>query len=210
MSKEFICKSPDIICKVINTIFRKSELLYIIYDNKKYYERDSGDHSKNKDKNYPCSGYWTDECKYWSKTDYCAIYPDTIIPTDPLNTITYFTKFDKDYKHYDDTEVLDDLTENTKITFIKDIQIYNPRGVNPDHRGSNHCQLKLPFVYSIIVPKGSYTIFDLASKLFNLKSHKFENHYELYCECFYERNHPLYNMNMVYNDCYVLQFDHGS
>lgn len=206
MITEIICNSPDIVCKVINTIIEKTKLLYVIYDNIQYYER-KHDWNDSKDDKYPCSEYWHDECNYWSKSELCAIYPDTVIPTDPLNRITYFTKFDMDrmYIH----EIIEELTEDSKITFVKDIQVYNPIGINPDHRGSNHCQLKLPFVFSIIIPKGTYTIFDLASKLYNLKSHKFENNYELYCGCLYEDNHPLYK-NILYNECYVLQFDHGS
>ncbi len=70
-----------------------------------------------------------------------------------------------------------------QIKFIldKDIVISNISGCNKDHRGSDHTILKLPFVKEVNLGK-EFTFYDLLTANSNLKSHKFDNNYEMFCK----------------------------
>ncbi len=89
------------------------------------------------------------------------------------------------------------------IQFVsnKDIVITNNCGFNEDHRGSNHTILKLPFVSEVNLGK-KFTFYDLLTANSNLKSHKFDNNYELFCETTCTDKNDLIEIELI--------FDHGS
>lgn len=95
------------------------------------------------------------------------------------------------------------LFQTNEIKFIsnKNIKIINRNGFNKDHRGSDHTLLKLPFVSEVDLGK-EFTLYDLLVSNSNLKSHKFENWYELYCgtDSIQTNNSIIVRLN----------FDHGS
>tara|TARA_R110002111_G_scaffold21318_13_gene49818 strand:+ start:1235 stop:1567 length:333 start_codon:yes stop_codon:yes gene_type:complete len=80
------------------------------------------------------------------------------------------------------------------------VKLVNNAGINHDHRGSDHCLVKIPFYDAIILENP--TTHDFIRALYQIKSHHWENWYELFCTS---------NIN-VENDIYTLeiQFDHGS
>jgi hypothetical protein len=90
-----------------------------------------------------------------------------------------------------------------EIKFIskKNIKIINKNGFNNDHRGSDHTLLKLPFVSELELGT-EFTLYDLLVANSNLKSHKFDNWYELYCGTKCKQTQNLVTIE--------LDFDHGS
>lgn len=85
-----------------------------------------------------------------------------------------------------------------KFVADADVTLVNNCGINDDHRGSNHTLLYLPFVESVSLGR-EFTFFDLLTANANLKSHKFDNNYELFCEAFINEQGQV-----------ELVFDHGS
>ena len=63
------------------------------------------------------------------------------------------------------------------IVLDRTVLLVNPEGVNRDHRGSDHCQVELPFQSKVEVKQGQ-SLVALADGLWRAKSHKFENWYE--------------------------------
>lgn len=97
----------------------------------------------------------------------------------------------------------EDFMNPTKIKLVSDksVIIYNPCGFNHDHRGSDHTLLKLPWVEKVNLGK-EFTLYDLLTGYYNLKSHKFDNNYELFCDA---------SSKLVGDSIQVkLYFDHGS
>jgi hypothetical protein len=94
----------------------------------------------------------------------------------------------------------------------KPLRFLNTSGFNHDHRGSDHTKIILDF-HSQYVPKYkintidgepyySITFTDFVDACYRVKSHKFENHYEMFlhinCKC------PPSSFDLC------LVFDHGS
>jgi hypothetical protein len=93
--------------------------------------------------------------------------------------------------------------EPDQIQFVSgsDIIITNNCGINEDHRGSNHTILKLPFVSEVNLGK-EFTFYDLLTANSNLKSHKFDNNYEMFCETTCTDKQEFIEIELI--------FDHGS
>ena len=105
---------------------------------------------------------------------------------DNKSVIKYFEGFEK--------------VDTNKLFFNGTIQLVNKRGINEDHRGSDHCEIELPFFHKrkLISP----TLDDFISALYKLKSHKFDTNYEMYCGC---------TITKIKNGLKIeLNFDHGS
>ena len=85
-----------------------------------------------------------------------------------------------------------------KFVADADITLVNNCGINEDHRGSNHTLLYLPFVESVSLGR-EFTFFDLLTANANLKSHKFDYNYEMFCETLINEQGQI-----------ELVFDHGS
>jgi hypothetical protein len=114
---------------------------------------------------------------------------------------------DQDEDEYDDQD--EDLIHPTvrqivgdprDIKFVADadVTIVNNCGINEDHRGANHTLLYLPFVESVSLGR-EFTFFDLLTANSNLKSHKFDYNYEMFCKAFINEQGQV-----------ELEFDHGS
>lgn len=71
---------------------------------------------------------------------------------------------------------------------------------NEDHRGSDHCLIKLPWQPSKIL--NSPTLKDLGDAFYLLRSHKWDNNYEMYCGSNLSNQKGVTRLN--------LEFDHGS
>ncbi len=93
-----------------------------------------------------------------------------------------------------------DNIDTNKLFFNGILKINNTSGFNDDHRGSDHCELKLPFVDNIVLEDP--TLYDFVSALYKLKSHKFDKWYELYTNCKVTEIDNGYRID--------LEFDHGS
>lgn len=200
--------STEDIIKLTKIIFKNQKLQYVIYDDKIYFERVNLWSSKNVDKKCPCledkdgeKGYW--KCNY--KYNYYAIYDDSIRPTkEKIYVFDFNDKFLSEKDYDDEDKELKEfflkriLPNKEKITIKENLIFQNKDGINRDHRGSTHCQLELEFIPIITIKKGTYSFDEISNLLWNLKSHKFENWYELFCDCEYKNNK------------FILDFDHGS
>lgn len=69
--------------------------------------------------------------------------------------------------------------KNVLLTGIDEINIINPCGRNADHRGSDHCRVLLPAFQKITLQK-HFTLHDIVIAFYNLKSHKWDRHYEMF------------------------------
>jgi hypothetical protein len=166
-------------------------------------------------KDYKCSGYLSDECNCKSKINKRKVNP---------NEIKYVFdgkfKFDNEMFSYYEVCNNDELCKiikklfqqiedknkintisNIKFVLEKEIKITNNHGINKDHRGSDHMIIDLPFVSNIELGC-EFTLEELIIACTNLKSHKFDNCYELYCDSKCE----IADNQIVINAC----FDHGS
>lgn len=91
----------------------------------------------------------------------------------------------------------------SKIKFVSDnkIKIKNDQGINKDHRGSDHMIIKLPFISCVSLEK-EFTLENLITACTNIKSHKFDLWYELFCGS---------NCELVGDELIIdVDFDHGS
>lgn len=92
--------------------------------------------------------------------------------------------------------------ENIDIIIDKKyIKLVNDCGINEDHRGSNHIHINLEF-YDSYYLDNLFTFHDLAEAFYKVKSHKFDAHYELYCNSKVNFKDNVIVCNLV--------FDHGS
>lgn len=90
---------------------------------------------------------------------------------------------------------------NMKFVLDKILNLENNNGFNENHRGLDHMVIELPFKTYIQLPN-EFTLEDLITNLYNLKSHKFDFWYELFCDT---------NIKVKNNQINVsLNFDHGS
>ncbi|MBU51712.1 MAG: hypothetical protein CL920_23730 [Deltaproteobacteria bacterium] len=87
-----------------------------------------------------------------------------------------------------------------EVLFDGALLVENFSGVNSDHRGSDHCLLRLPFLSS--VECASPTLRDFVDTLFLVKSHKFDRWYEMFSSCRVVGEDGYYTLTMG--------FDHGS
>ena len=91
--------------------------------------------------------------------------------------------------------------KDVKFILSKPLEIKNISGYNDDHRGSDHTILKLPFLNKINLPN-EFTLHDLVSTYTHLKSHKFENWYEMFVDITLKSTKT--------KTIIELNFDHGS
>lgn len=110
--------------------------------------------------------------------------------------------FDLDEKY----EYLSVINDNTYFPQLNTLTLVNPCGVNNDHRGSDHTTIQLDF-HSSITLQHPIRFSDILDAAFRVKSHKFENWYELFCKAKATRkvetcNKGQYTVTLIY--------DHGS
>lgn len=146
----------------------------------------------------PCGQYYHDECHYrddrkWPKNRPSAdrehyVY-DIDFSVDDFKEIAESNKFECD-KGGKELNITDDFIAKT-VSLLKDpknkiplpdgmkkIVLHNLCGNNNDHRGSDHCIAKLAFKSKLTLIEP--TVDDFIRGLIYVRSHKFENWYELY------------------------------
>jgi hypothetical protein len=127
------------------------------------------------------------------------------VPNDYEHRVDEENESENDYSKFETKEVQDYLSrlpnKGNVLLIEESYVIYNPCGINDDHRGSDHCELELPFIDKIKITNPS--LHDFISALYLLKSHKFDKWYELYTG---SKIQELQSGNRVI----VLEFDHGS
>jgi hypothetical protein len=142
---------------------------------------------------YPPSQPYVDSDSYSDSTDYC----DNDSYSDSTDYCDETIKINEKLKKY-----LQTLNIRREDIFINGtIKLKNENGINHDHRGADHCFLRLPFKDEITL--NDPTLEKFVSALYLLKSHKFDKWYELY-------NKAEITENANGNVVAILSFDHGS
>jgi hypothetical protein len=174
---------------------------------------------RHKRKNYfNCSNTWHggdpgNGKKYCHQDIECDGYSDCELEKEnieiDMSTLKYFYT-----KHFDedDEDISNELVKNihdflqskNNFTFKSSTEIIlkNINGFNDDHRGSDHVIFNLPFEPTINLGS-KFKFLDLVDACYRIKSHKFDNWYELYCgikEITKQNNTSIIKVN----------FDHGS
>ena len=110
-----------------------------------------------------------------------------VIPGDLQNSEFVYDRFIQEYMNKE-------FLREYKIT------LFNESGFNPDHRGSDHTRITIPFYDSYTLRKN--TVSELLQGMYHVKSHKFDDWYELFHKA------RVY----VKGKCIkiVIDFDHGS
>ncbi|XWV26904.1 hypothetical protein QJ857_gp0146 [Tupanvirus soda lake] len=180
---------------------------YTVSDNNtitKYYNSENMWSIDPQDRSESCGGYWDCELKFDNTND--DIFYEFI-----YNPQSYKDDLDEnEYGQYTMNEsgincLLYNSLDNIYLKSTKKIIIHNESGFNGDHRGSDHTKICLNFEPNVTLePVDNKIAFkDFVKACFDIKSHKFDFWYELYC--------GVKNMNET-DDSYIISvcFDHGS
>jgi hypothetical protein len=159
------------------------------------------------------------ECGGYSDCDNCSKYNKRKVNS---NEIKYFFsgKFSTSELAVDEDDLTDTINKKIleiekyastidgisvlkSIKFVseKNVIVINQCGFNKDHRGSDHTLIKLPFETKIVLGN-EFSLEDIVVSFTNLKSHKFDGWYELYCgaKCKINQDDMIMELNL----------DHGS
>lgn len=93
--------------------------------------------------------------------------------------------------------------KNILLIGFNNLTVINKCGENKDHRGSNHCNVFLPMHNNVNMKKYA-TLYDLAIAYYKLKSHKWDNNYEMFCGVNTRMRKGSGNAKVFFT------FDHGS
>lgn len=210
--------------ELFNIINRSFDILYFTYKDKHYFNcsnqwYDGKDiikqmkelNIKPSHRDCNCDGYF--ECDNPSK--YCK---KKVEPYEITYTFSGYFKLDEDKE--DEEYKGEDLKnwkniknffqkitnlglkpEEIKFCTKERIKFVNNDGFNHGHRGSDHTKIKLPFLSEVELDK-EFSLYELILTNTNLKSHKFDKWYELYCGAKCKK----INNKIIVN----LDFDHGS
>lgn len=147
--------------------------------------------------------------------DSIYVYKITVESELDKNYLDYFVDEDEDidkdmYVHLM-CEIHKYLKNNSakdlKIKGVCNIKFINDAGINDDFRGVEDVDWKLFFHKKYVVKKKDITFEDLIIAAYKIKSHKFEDNYEMFCEitdlkCKETDNGKIIKMHA--------DFDHGS
>lgn len=110
--------------------------------------------------------------------------------------------YDKDYVIREFIKILTNAENLLDLKIChEDVILTNRSGENNDHRGSDHCLLKLPF--SPEVHLKAPTLRQFIDALYLIKSHKFDKWYELFID-------SDWDMGETDKIVVSIKFDHGS
>lgn len=185
--------------------YETTKFSHIIYKNKEYYPRTNKwyrgptprPESKH-DRDEECDGYY--ECQTNP-----SIYPKK--SSEPEYVIEYdYNKLDDEPEEpYKIPKLIKKIGKckihNISISGYDAIIIKNIAGVNGDHRGSDHCKVYLRY-HSSVELKCPVKMTDFIESLYKIKSHKFDEWYEMYLRS---------NITIKKNKLIIsIDFDHGS
>jgi hypothetical protein len=192
------------------------ELKYVVYKNTKFENQKNNWNETNS--KYSCNGYF--ECdfeiikchqpiiinnnKRYKVSDKKNIKYEVMLNNSNLDIETYNFDILKDKKIKKRLiHILENLPSlDDKVICDKKLTFVNDAGFNKDHRGSDHTKIVLDFndIYTFR-PK---TIRDICEAILRIKSHKFDNWYELFINCYEEKDEN--NKEIIIH----FDFDHGS
>jgi hypothetical protein len=112
---------------------------------------------------------------------------------------------EEDENEYGCITALERISDPKKTIFhqFNRVTVRNTSGFNDDHRGSDHCAIKLDFWDSYEINGPVITVYDLLVALYKVKSHKWDIWYEMFSNV---DSHSLENGHLTIE----VSFDHGS
>lgn len=180
--------------KILNNLFiciaYHTSFHHIVYNGLPYYEK-TNTHQFTDIKIRP--KYDIDSvCDYYDNDrediDDCgvSIYPSS------KDKIKYILKYHRKWDSYLEYNMPPDNIELTKqiiktnfkkilLIGYKSLVLNNKKGINYDHRGSNHCNVYLEFYPTVFTDK-IISLNILAKYFYKLKSHKWDKWYEMFCD----------------------------
>ena len=198
----------DVNC-LIKSLYESSDIDHITYQGKKYYEtsnswggRSDCEGRSDYDPDVECDGYNSEECIY-NEIDRIEVENE-----DDVKYVMRMSEYLTDECIYDeinnDNDIfrqIFDYSYKVILSGYESIIFENIRGINEDHRGSTHCKIDIPYHadYTIDLPCDLETF---ADAIYKVKSHKWDNWYELYSSCTIDVDDNLLHV--------YLDFDHGS
>ena len=210
----FSCSELDAVAIFTNYLYRNTKFEGVVKDNIFYSELENQWQSDYDAKYIKSLGYQVDQtsgsCNDEEEHDY---QERTDIKVTSENFVVKLEQ-NGEYNFINDTYASIDIVVNRNhiLQFMKDnlnfgrvfcdktIKLINPRGINYDHRGSDHIIVPLPFAAETVLK--SCNLEEYIQRLYLLKSHKFDNNYEMYFNC----NTSYSGKSIVV----VVDFDHGS
>lgn len=169
-----------------------------------------------------CESFFSDNCIYKFKnkivvTDYNYIYKwrdegyefiESIIEDniefevfDIVKTINKYKEIQDILKKIDNFIKSDynNLINYVHFIFSDPVKIKNITGINPDHRGSDHLPINLEWKQTVKLTS-VITFEELITSAYDIKSHKFDKHYEaFYCDVQCQKTDKDIIINVSYN-----------
>jgi hypothetical protein len=147
--------------------------------------------------------------KYYGLNQNVDEYDEKVLVDEKKLTYKYLGNFNCEDICFDDEvnetiqQICDLKCDPKDIVFTspQPVIIRNRSGFNHDKRGSDRTLIHLPFHKKVNLKK-RFTLHDVLKANTKLKSHKFENNYEMYCDATCEAS----DESIVVH----LEFDHGS
>jgi hypothetical protein len=209
---------------LIRTLYTATRIDHFVYENKKYREcsnqwSDEDDTPREPyDPDQECTAYMNDgeEGEESEDDDICYFKPSVFPVYD--GSVIYKINFHidtlKDYLNDIESPTIKNVFKNiiefiqsgNKLTDINftgynSIVLKNICGINPDHRGSTHCNLAVNYEETYQLTK--LNLNQLIVGMYRIKSHKFDYNYEMFISC---------SKKIEPNNRLVIEFDfdHGS
>lgn len=190
----FDVKNAKIWSSIFKFIYSITEFDHIKYREKEYYLRktmwyDRCCQDPEYDPDIECKGYMS--CEEGHNDE--PIEHDDWILVIPSKPITYIFSYDSESAEEEDSEeelqktvfkkllsvYNEDKLQDLTIKTDTDCILWNRSGVNDDHRGSDHCKIKLDYHEQFEI-KFPVTFNKLIDACYRIKSHKEDKWYELF------------------------------
>ena len=194
---------------------------HVVYNGLKYYQRTNDYYRCSVDRpihdpDIICSGshdYFTGICHYTGdiipiddqNIDYALTYSNKICRQYSYSgdrVLESDGKFDYSEDHGECMKLLNNIKtigmENITLENITSVEIHNPYGRNSDHRGADHCKIKLE-VHTTYYLSCPITLEDLFNALFRMKSHKWDTTYERFSGCNARTFHGVLRIDLEFS-----------
>lgn len=142
-----------------------------------------------------CKGY--DQCEFEKGRELARFQPEK---GKKIKYLIESKDFNEDPELFPTLSVIDDVFSSyLRILHAKRLILLNDI-FNEDHRGSDHTRVILDFPGRVEFRKKETEMDDFIDALFRLKSHKFENWYEMYSEAEVRLDEKSIRVTVIFNN----------
>lgn len=191
MNNQFHLTSQTI-TSLIRSVYDSTYIKHVVADGKIYKRFDNQwNNREDVDKTKKCKSYWNCDLEEPASLDAHCEYKIHIDHEPNID--------DEEC----DTKIIEKFFQNiSKLIFPSKykVTLKNLSGINHGHRGSDHMPIELDYHDSFVLENNRFDTF--IDGCYRIKSHKFDTHYELFCEAC---------INKKQNEITIsFDFDHGS